>query len=279
MVVTFITAQELFEQQDWLILDASYYLDGGTLKAVDNYEGDAIPGAKFWNIDACVHPHSTLPHMLAPEIIFLHFLTSSGWQRGQSICVYDQQGLFSAPRLAWELIKREVDGAVYILQGGLPAWRHSGLETKPGSSIIVPRSSDPDLWWQEAFLASYNMSEVMDEIRLDPSIAAQIVDARPPSRFSGAACEPRPGLRGGHIPGSINIPYNSIIKDGRFSGDFDLKDLDLSRPIVTTCGSGITAAGLALALEARGAEQVMVYDGAWAEWGDPRSMTPVVTGQ
>lgn len=279
MPIQFISAEDLSKQSDWLILDASYYLDGGTEKAEATFNEAAIPGAKFWNINACAEPHSTLPHMLAPELIFAHFLTGSGWQAGQPICIYDQQGLFSAPRLAWEFAKRDVEAEIHILQGGLPTWSAAGLATMPGTQIVAPTTPDPMLWWQEAFVSAYTLSEVFDELLIGQEHGgAQIVDARSPGRFAGTEPEPRAGLRSGHIPGSINIPYSSVVKDGQFADDFDLKGLDLSRPIITTCGSGITAAGLALALEMRGAEQISVYDGSWTEWGDPRSMTPVALG-
>ena len=278
MAIKFITAQELAENTDWLVLDASYYLDGGARKGEDHYQQRAIPNAKFWNIDACADPFSSLPHMRAPELIFAHFLAGAHWKRDQAICIYDQQGLFSAPRLAWEFLKREVQAPLYLLQGGLPAWIAAQLPTPPGTNLITPQTPDLDLWWQEAFLADYTLAEVFDEILLDPAYAAQIVDARSPGRFAGVEPEPRAGLRPGHIPGALNIPYSSLIKDGKFRDDFDLKGLDLDRPIITTCGSGITAAGLALALEARGGEYVSVYDGSWVQWGDPRSMTPVLTG-
>ena len=285
MTVQFITAQDLAQHlaqdltqhRDWLILDASYYLKGGVEKAEESFKQAAIPGAKFWNINACADPHSQLPHMLAPELIFAHFLTGSQWQAGQPICIYDQQGLFSAPRLAWEFLKREVGADIYLLQGGLPAWQNAGLDTVPGAVVVEPKTPDPSLWWQDAFVASYAINEVFDELQFDPSVAAQIVDARPPGRFAGTEPEPRAGLRSGHIPGSINLPNTSVIKDGKFADDFDLRGLNLAMPIITTCGSGITAAGLALALEGRGAEHVVVYDGSWTQWGDPCSMTPVIT--
>ena len=278
MAVDFLTPQVLAAQSGWLILDASYALNGGAAKGEAAYGQEAIPGAKFWNIDACADPHTTLPHMLAPEIIFAHYLSGSGWEAGQPICIYDQQGLFSAPRLAWELQGRGLAAPLSLLQGGLPAWRAAGLPTAAGTEVIAPAPPDPKLWWQDAFLSAYDLREVFDELQLDPPYGAQIVDARSPGRFAGTEPEPREGLRSGHIPGSINIPYASLVKDGRFADDFDLKGLDLSRAIVTTCGSGITAAGLALALEARGAKQVLVYDGSWTQWGDPRSMTPVSLG-
>jgi len=256
----------------------SYYLDGGIEKAKAVFAETAIPGAQFWDVNACADPFSTLPHMLAPEIIFAHYLTGSGWRAGQPICVYDQQGLFSAPRLAWELSHREV-GTVYLLQGGLPAWEAAGLPLERGSQEVLPAKPNPALWWQDAFLNVVDLSEVMDELLFDGAYPAQIVDARAPGRFQGTEPEPRPGLRSGHIPGALNLPYSSVVKDGRFTYDFDLGGVDLSSRLITTCGSGITAAGLALALEARGAEHVSVYDGSWTQWGDPAAMTPFVAGE
>ncbi len=275
MPVTFLSPQELSIIDNCLILDATYYIKGGTEKAKERFTERSIPHSSFWDINSCADPHYRLPHMLAPEIIFAHFLAGSRWKNKQPICIYDQIGLFSAPRLAWEFCKREVDADIYLLAGGLPSWEAAGLPLTPGSKIIEPSTPNPDLWWQDSFVASYNLSEVFDELRIDPKHSAQIVDARSPGRFNGSEPEPREGLRGGHIPGSVNLPFSTVVKDGQFTDDFDLNGVDLSRPIVTTCGSGITAAGLALALEARGAEHVMVYDGSWSQWGDPAAMTPI----
>ena len=275
MPVQFITAQDLTEQKDWLILDASYYLSGGAGQAEERYRQAAIPGAKFWNIDECADPFSRLPHMKAQAHRVAHFLGGAGF-RGQPICVYDQQGLFSAPRLAWELSLHLQDG-IYLLTGGLPSWQASGLELAGGSCVVAPaqvgKTPLPALVPQVAGAVA-SIADLIDATRS----LGQIADARSPGRFAGTETEPRPGLRSGHIPGSVNIPYSSLIKNGAFADDFPLGGLDLRKPLITSCGSGITAAGLALALKLRGAEQVRVYDGSWAEWGDPQSLTPVATG-
>ena len=277
MPIQFITAQDLAKhlagQNDWLILDASYYLDGGAAKGEALYQQKAIPGAKFWDIDACGDPFSTLPHMLGPSSIFATYLEAFGYEPGQSICIYDQQGLFSSPRLAWEFAARGFDDFVHILEGGLPAWQQKGFPIGEGSTTA-------DLTPAEAMVSGIASPSVasLDEVLDAIDRGLQIADARSPGRFAGTEPDPRPGLRSGHIPGSVNIPYSTIVRHGRFINDFDLAGLDLSKPIITTCGSGITAAGLALALEMRGAEQVSLYDGSWAEWGDQRSMTPVEIG-
>ncbi len=276
MAIEFLTPPDLAALDACLILDASYYLDGGTAKARRQFAHGAIPGAKFWDINACADPHSTLPHMFAPDHVFAHFWAGTGWERGQPICVYDQLGLFSAPRLAWELSKRGVEDPIYLLAGGLPAWEAAGLATVPGTQVVAPAPPKTATPLPKPLRDVCPMSSIVEHLSLDPNL--QIVDARPPGRFQGMDPEPRPGLRGGHIPGSLNLPYNAVVEEGRFSQTFDLGGVDLRRPLITTCGSGITAAGLALALERRGAASVRVFDGSWAQWGDPAAMTPIATG-
>lgn len=277
MNVKFITPQDLALRiengEGTLILDASYYLDDGTQKARQVYGETAIPGAKFWDIDACADPFSTLPHMLAPATVFAAYLAGSGHAQGRAICVYDQAGLFSAPRLAWELSSYGLD-QISLLAGGLPAWQAAGLETAGGTHIVEPKEKTKDIALPSTRRAM-SQDQVMAAINRR---SHQIVDARPAGRFAGTHAEPRAHLRPGHMRTAVNLPYANVVQDGVFSDSFDLKGLDLKKPIITTCGSGITAAGLCLALRARGATNVSVYDGSWAQWGDPRSMAPIVSG-
>ena len=275
---SFLTPHELAALYGCLILNASYYLDGGAGKARSQFMQNAIDGAKFWDIDACSDPHSTLPHMLAPDHVFKHFWASTNWTKGQPICVYDQLGLFSAPRLAWELSKRQVPAEIYLLAGGLPAWESAQLETSPGVQIIEPIAANHERWEGcSPITNSYSMSGILSDLARNQTKNFQIIDARSPGRFYGVDSEPRPGLRSGHIPGSLNLPYTSVVENGQFSENFELNGIELNHRLITTCGSGITAAGLALALENRGAINVHVFDGSWAQWGDPAAMTPIST--
>ena len=274
MAITFLSPADLAlrieKGEGTLILDASYFLDGGIAPAEAAYQEAAIPGAKFWDIDACADPHSSLPHMLAPASLFAAYLNGAGHSMGRSVCVYDQLGLFSAPRLAWELASYGLD-QISILTGGLPAWRAADLPTEPGTEIVTPKAKRKDIALPSARRAM-TLDQVMTAINRR---SHQIVDARPAARFDGSQPEARAHLRRGHMHTAISLPYASVVSDGQFSTTFDLAGVDLKKPIITTCGSGITAAGLCLALRARGATNVSVYDGSWVQWADPALMTPI----
>jgi thiosulfate/3-mercaptopyruvate sulfurtransferase len=258
------------------VVDASWFMPGEPLTGAQSYAAGHIPGAVFFDIDAIADRSSDLPHMLPPAHAFAEAAGALGLRRDLTVVVYDAQGIFSAPRVWWTLRTMGFP-EVFVLDGGLPKWRAEGrpLETDlphPVATTIEP-AFDPslvrDLHAVRAALAAHD---------------AQVIDARPGPRFRGEVPEPRAGLRGGHMPGALNVPWSALIEaDGTMKSEaalraaFEGAGVDLDGPIVTTCGSGVSAALLALALARLGREDVAVYDGSWTEWGG-RTDTAVVTG-
>jgi thiosulfate/3-mercaptopyruvate sulfurtransferase len=256
---------ERLHDPDLVVVDASWYLPTAGRDAHAEYLAGHIPGAVFFGIDEIADRRTELPHMLPLPEQFGAQVGALGISDADTIVVYDEAGLFSAPRVWWSL---EVMGArdVRILDGGGPKWRAEGRPLQPGLSRRKP----------QVFNAVYDSRRVANFNQMSHYAAAgsrTIVDARPAARFRGEAPEPRPHLRLGHIPGSLNLPVTELSMDGRLRPVRDLQaafadaGLDLKKPIVTTCGSGVMAATVALALQLAGAERVAVYDGSWAEWG------------
>lgn len=232
------------------------------------YLDSHIPGAVFFDIDELSDHDTSLPHMLPSPEAFSQAMSSLGIGDQMTIVVYEQAGVFSAPR-AWWMLRTFGARDVRILDGGLAAWTAAGL---PAGSGPVKREAVS----REApgFHASLNPDAVKDFAQIQGLIAehAQILDARAAGRFTGAAPEPRPGLSSGHMPGATNTPFTELAEHGRLkSADqlrayFAAKGVDLAKPITTTCGSGVTAAVVALGLEVAGAKSVSLYDGSWAEY-------------
>ena len=257
------------------VVDGSYFLPMQQRDAHAEYRGGHIPGAVFFDIEA-VSDHSTeLPHMLPGPTQFGEVVGSLGIGDGDTVVVYDSVGLYSAARVWWTF---RLFGAkkVYILDGGLPKWKSEGRPLETGDAERAARK----------FTAEMNVSAValLDDMRMaqtDDSI--QIVDARSPERFAGTAPEPRPGLRPGHMPRSFNVPFGRLIENGhlapraRIEAAFTEAGVDLDKPIITSCGSGVTAAILTFALESIGKEPKGLYDGSWAEWAS-RPDLPVERG-
>jgi thiosulfate/3-mercaptopyruvate sulfurtransferase len=222
-----------------------------------------IPGAIFFDIDEHSDHSTPLPHMLPPPEVFSQSMSALGIADTATIVVYEQEGVFSAPRARWML---RTFGApnVYILNGGLNAWITAGLPTKSGEVHRPPAT----------FHANLNQEAVKDFAQIQQLIAEhkQILDARSAARFTGTAPEPRPGISSGHMPGSTSTPFTDLVEAGRLKSPeelraiFSAKHVDLAQPITTTCGSGVTAAVVALGLELAGAKQVTLYDGSWAEY-------------
>lgn len=270
-----------FVTADWLeenlgkpglsIVDGSWYLPAQGRDARAEYDTGHVPGAVFFDHDRIVDPDSTLPHTLPSPELFAQFVGAMGIAETDSIVVYDGPGLFSAPRTRWLFT---VMGAkdVKILEGGLDSWRNAGRRLTNEPTKIAPN----------LFNANFDAERVATLAGMREIVAngnAQIADARPSGRFKGIDPEPRPGVRGGHMPGAHNLPAASLSRDGQLLPKDELfkaiddAGVDLTKPVVTSCGSGVTAAIVSLALETLGKES-RLYDGSWTEWGSQPD-TPV----
>lgn len=257
------------------IIDGSWYLPTQNRDARAEYQAAHIPGAVFFDQDAVVSPDSPLPHTLPSPGLFAQFASSMGVDEKDTIVVYDGPGFFSAPRVWWMF---RLMGAkdVYVLDGGFDRWKAEGrpvtAETTKIASCFFEVDCDPS-----RVVSFEEMRRIVD------GKTAQIADARPAGRFAGTDPEPRPGVRGGHMPGARNVPATSLSRDGsllplpELRAALEAAGLDLTKPVVTSCGSGVTAAVVSLALESVGHAEHRLYDGSWSEWGG-RSDTPVVTG-
>ena len=255
------------EAPDVVVIDATWYLPAEAKNAREDYLAEHIPGAVFFDIDEIADDKAKTGHMLPPPEKFSSRMRKMGIGDGQRVVVYDRHGAFSAPRVWWTF---RVMGAedVSVLNGGLPKWKAEGRPLMMGEPI--PRTP-------RHFTARHNMDLVRDVGDMEKAVAdktAAIVDARSAERFAGKAPEPRLGLRAGHMPGAVNVPFGQVLNgDGTFKSAPELQEVfaaagvDPHKPVVTTCGSGITACVLALALSEAGHLRTAVYDGSWAEWG------------
>jgi thiosulfate/3-mercaptopyruvate sulfurtransferase len=222
-----------------------------------------LPGAVFFDIDELSDAASGLPHTLPAAAAFSRSVEALGVAREATLVVYEQEGVFSAPR-AWWMLRTFGAERVYVLDGGLEAWMEAGLPTE---SVAVRRSP-------ASFAAELTPGAVVDFAGLQATLAAggQVLDARSAGRFAGSVPEPRPGLSSGHMPGATSVPFTELVAAGRFKPVEDLarvfagRGVDVGRAVTTSCGSGVTAAVLALGLELCGAEEVRLYDGSWAEY-------------
>ena len=248
-----------------IILDATLSPVGVTppVDTHSHYLARHIPGAIFFDIDQHSDHATPLPHMLPTPEVFAQSMSALGIDSNATIVIYEQEGVFSAPRARWML---RTFGAknVHILNGGLNAWLAANLPTESGP-VHRPAAT---------FHATLNHEAVKDFAQIQQLIAEhkQILDARSNARFAGTAPEPRPNLSSGHMPGATSIPFTDLVDSGRLKSPEALRDLfatkkvDLHQPITTTCGSGVTAAVVALVLELAGATNVTHYDGSWAEY-------------
>lgn len=266
---TLVSADWLLAHQndpDLRILDGSWHMPATGRDAKAEYAAGHIPGARFFDIDEVSDQRSDLPHMAPPPEKFVSRMRALGVGDGHQVVVYDTVGLFSAARVWWTFrLMGKAD--VAVLDGGLPAWQRAGgpVEDLPP----VPR--DRHITVQRQAQLVKDVTQVAAAAKLGDHV---IVDARAPERFRGEVPEPRPGLRAGHMPGACNLHYALLLNpDGTMKDPETLRaafvaaGVDLSKPVITTCGSGVTAAILSLALERIGHPRHALYDGSWSEWG------------
>ena len=250
---------------DLRILDGSWFLPQMGLDAKATYDAKHIPGARFFDIDDVADNRSELPHMAPPTEKFISRMRAMGVGDGHQVVIYDQHSVFSAPRVWW-LFRLMGKTDVAVLDGGLPKWEAEGRPLED----LAPMVRDRHMTVQRQSGLVKDVTQVAHASKLGDH---EIIDARAHGRFIGQDEEPRPNLRKGRIPGSKNVPWDMLLSDGKMNSPEALREIfegagvDLSKPAITTCGSGVNAALLAFALELTGKSDWAVYDGAWAEWG------------
>lgn len=261
---------------DLRILDASWYMPDSGRDPRAEYDAAHIPGARFFDIDDISDSRSDLPHMVPPVEKFMSRMRAMGVGDGHQVVVYDGAGLFSAARVWW-LFRLMGHADVAVLDGGFPKWQAEGRATEDMPPIVRDRH-------MTVRRQNHMVKDVTQVAAASKLGDMEIIDARSPGRFRGEEPEPRDGLRAGHIPGSKNVHYATLLnEDGTMKppealrAAFDAAGVDWSKPAITTCGSGVTAAILSLAMEIAGKSDHALYDGSWTEWGMFPTV-PVATG-
>lgn len=262
---------------DLRVLDASWYLPGSKRDPFAEYQAAHIPGARFFDLDDVSDHRSDLPHMVPPVEKFMSRMRAIGVGDGHQIVVYDGSGLFSAPRVWW-LFKLMGQMDIAVLDGGFPKWQAEGHPVKD----LPPILRDRHMMVRRQNQMVKDVTQVSAASKLGES---EIVDARSPGRFYGKDPEPRPGLRAGHIPGSKNVFYKDLLNaDDTMKSPDEMRQVfleagvDLDKPVITSCGSGVTAAILSLGLTRMGKTDHSLYDGSWTEWGMFPTL-PIATGK
>lgn len=266
--------RDAFERPDVVVLDASWHMPATRRDGASEFELGHIPGSVFFSIDGIADPDSTLPHMVPTADTFAAAVGALGVGTGDHVVCYATDGIGTAPR-AWWMFRLFGHERVSVLDGGLPAWTAAGGTLVKGPARPRPR----------AFQATFNPARIRDltAVRANLQAATElVVDARSAGRFAGTEAEPRPGLRGGHIPGSVNVPYQTLLDGPRMlppealRARLEAAGVAGDRPPVFTCGSGVSACTLALGLTLTGRDDWAVYDGSWSEWGG-REDVPVTS--
>ncbi len=268
--------QERLGQSGLSIIDGSWYLPFQNRDPRAEYDAGHIPGAIFFDHDKMGDPQSPLPHTFPKPETFAAAISSMGISNEDTIVIYDGPGMFTSPRVWW-MFRTMGAKNVFVLDGGFDNWKEAGWPVTDEITKVAP----------SAFVADFDAMKIasFDDMRkIVEDGTKQIADARAARRFTGVDPEPRAGLRSGHMPGARNVPSSVLADKGYLKDLAGLKHVledagvDLSRPIVTSCGSGITAAVITLALESLGHKDNVLYDGSWTEWGSAKD-TPVVTGE